>query len=93
MPEQYYEEKPKEFYDLKLGTLTMNGLCSKFLILLHYVPYIVDEKPKIQRFLSCLPHIYKERIKYDNPKTFEETMRKENFCYDQNKNIKDNVPN
>jgi len=47
MAEQYYEEKSKEFYDLKLGTWTMKELCSKFLSLLRYVPYIVDEKPKI----------------------------------------------
>jgi len=47
LSEQYYEEKAKEFYDLKLGTLTMKELCSKFLRFLHYVHYIVDEKPKI----------------------------------------------
>jgi hypothetical protein len=46
--EQYYEGKSKEFYELKLGNLTMKDLCSKLLSLLHYVPYIVDEKPKIQ---------------------------------------------
>jgi hypothetical protein len=54
----------------------MKDLCSKFLSLLCYVPYIVDEKPKIQRFLSCLPSSYKDRIEFDNPKTLEETMRK-----------------
>ena len=43
-------------------------------------------KKKNQCFLSFLPHIYKERIEYDNPKTLEETIRKENLCYDQNKN-------
>jgi len=60
MTKQYYEEKAKEFYDIKLGTLTMKELCNKFLSLLRYVPYIVDEKEKIYRkFLSCLPHIYK----------------------------------
>jgi hypothetical protein len=48
LSEQYYEGKAKEFYELKLGNLTMKYLCSKFLSLLHYVPYIVDEKPKIQ---------------------------------------------
>jgi len=73
--------------------MTMKELCSKFLSLLRYVSYIVDEKPKIQCFLSCLPLKYKEIIEYDNPKTLEEIMRKANFCYDQNKNRKDNVPN
>ena len=70
----------------------MKELYSKFLSLLHYVPYIIDEKPNIQRFLSCFPIMFKERIEYDNPKMLEETMRKENFCYDQNKNKNENAP-
>jgi hypothetical protein len=45
---QYYEGKSKEFYEPKLRNLTMKYLCSKFLSLFHYVPYTVDEKPKIQ---------------------------------------------
>ena len=61
----------------------MKELCRKFLILLRYVPYIIDEKPKIQRFISFFPLMFKEQIEYDNPKTLEEAMRKENFCYDQ----------
>ena len=60
--------------------------------LLHYVPYIIDKKPKIQCFLSFFPIIFKEQIEYDKPKTLEEVMRKENFCYDQNKNKRENVP-
>ena len=47
LSEQYYEEKEKEFYELKLGAMMMKELCSKFLSVLHYVPYIVDEKPII----------------------------------------------
>jgi len=78
MSEQYFEEKPKEFYDLKLGSMTMKELCSKFLSLLRYVPYLIDEKPKVQRFLSCLPLTFKDRIEYDNPKTLEEAMRRQN---------------
>ena len=66
--------------------MTMKELCSKFLSVLHYVLYIIDEKPKIQNFLSCFPIMFKERIEYDNPKKLEKVMRKENFCYDQNKN-------
>ena len=81
--EQYYEEKAKEFYELRLGTMTMKELCSKFLSLLRYVPYIIDEKPKIHRLLNCLLLMFKDRIEYDNPKTVEEVMRKENFCYEQ----------
>ena len=37
MYEQYYEERAKEFYELKLGSMTMKDLNSKFLSLLRYV--------------------------------------------------------
>ena len=74
LSEQYYEEQAKKIYDLKLGTMNMNVLDSKFLSLLRYVPYIIDEKPKVQRFLSCLPFHIKDIIEYDNPKTLEEAM-------------------
>ena len=93
MSEQYYKEKAKEFDDLKLGSMTMKELCSKFLSLLRYVPYLIDEKPKVQRFLNCLPFTFKDRIEYDNPKTLEEAMRKANFCYEQSKHRRDNTPN
>ena len=46
----------------------MKELSSKSLSLLRYVPYVIDENPKIQRFLSCLPFIFKDRIEYNNPK-------------------------
>ena len=82
LSEQYYEERAKEFYDLKLGSMTMKDLNSKFLSLLRYVPYLVDEKPKVQRFLNCLPYHIKDIIEYGNPKTLEEAMRKANFCFE-----------
>ena len=92
MSEQYYEEQAKEFYELKLGTMNMKELNGKFLSLLRYMPYIVYEKPKLQRFLSCLPFHIKDRIEYDNPKTLKEAMRKTNFFYDQNRK-RENMPN
>ena len=64
--------------------MNMKELNSKFLSLLRYVPYIVDEKPKVHWFLSCLPFHIKDRIEYDNPETLEEAMRKANFCYEKN---------
>ena len=60
LSEQYYEEQAEEFYELKLGTMNMKELNSKFLSLLCYVPYIVDEKPKVQWFLSSLPFQIKD---------------------------------
>ena len=68
--------------------MNMKELNSKFLSLLCYMPYIVDEKPKVQRFLSYLTFHIKDRIEYDNPKTLEEAMRKENFCYEHNRKKK-----
>jgi hypothetical protein len=40
--------KTKEFYELRLGYLTIEEFVNKFLELLRYVPYIKDEKEKIQ---------------------------------------------
>ena len=67
------------------NSMNMKKLNSKILSLLRYVPYIVDEKPKVQHFLSCLPFHIKDRIEYDNPKTLEEAMQKANFFYEQNR--------
>ena len=77
---------------MMLGTMNKKELHSKFLSLLRYVPYIVDEKPKVRWFLSCLPFHIKDIIEYDNPKTLEEAMRKANFCYEQNQK-RENLPN
>ena len=72
--------------------MKLKELSSKFLILLRYVPYIIDENPKIQRFLSCLPTSFKDRIEFDNPTTLEEAMRKVDFCYKQSKK-RESLPN
>ena len=73
--------------------MSMKELSSKFLSLLRYVPYIIDEKPKIQRFLSCLPLSFKDIIEFDSPKALEEAMRKDNFYYEQGKNKREGIPN
>ena len=72
--------------------MSMKEIISKCLSLLPCVPYLIDENPKIQRFLSCLPTSFKDRIEFDNPKTLEEAMRKANFCYKQSKNKKEYIP-
>ena len=85
LSEQYYEERDKESYDLKLGLVSMKELSRNFLSLLRYVPYIIDEKPKIQIFLSCVPTSFKYRIEFDNPKTLEEYLIKTDLCYEKSK--------
>ena len=71
----------------------MKELSSKFLSLLRYVPYIIDENPKILRFLNCFPISFKDIIEFDNPRTLEEEMRKANFYYEQSKNKREGIPN
>ena len=69
--------------------MTMEDLINKFLDLLRFVPYIKEEKVKVQRFLSCLPQVYKDRIEFDNPKSLDEVLRKARLCYEQYKQRSD----
>jgi hypothetical protein len=48
LSERYYNENTKEFYEVKLGQLTKDEYVNKFLEIIRYVPYIRDEKEKIQ---------------------------------------------
>jgi hypothetical protein len=73
----------QEFFELRLGSMTVEKYEKKFLGLLKYVRFIGDEKMKIQRFLSGLPAFYKENIKYDEPKTLIEAIRKDKYLYEQ----------
>ena len=45
----------KEFFDLKLGSMTIDEYERRFLELLKYVSFIKDEPINIQRYLSGLP--------------------------------------
>ena len=55
MSEMLFDRKVKEFHELHMESMTMDVFINRFLDLLHYVPYIKDEKVKIQQFLQCLP--------------------------------------
>ena len=83
MNERYYDDKAKEFHELRPGQLTIDEFVTKFTNLLRYVPYRREEKEKVQRFLNCLPTVYKEKIEFDNPKTIDEAVRKARLCYQQ----------
>jgi hypothetical protein len=48
MLEKYFDRKTKEFYELKLGQITIDEYINKFLVLIRYMPYIKDEKVKMQ---------------------------------------------
>jgi hypothetical protein len=47
LSEKYFDQKAKEFYELKLGKLTIEEYVNKFLDLLRYVPYIKVEKVEV----------------------------------------------
>jgi hypothetical protein len=59
----------QDFFELGLGSMTMEEYENKFLGFLKYVGFIKDEKVKIHRFLSGLPSFYKDKIQYDEPRT------------------------
>jgi hypothetical protein len=83
LTKRYYDRKMKEFFELKLGIMTIDEYERSFLELLKYVPFIKDEAVKIQRYLSGLPPSMSDKIQYDDPKTMEETIRKEKCLYEQ----------
>jgi hypothetical protein len=74
LSEKYMDGKTKEFYELRRGQLTIDEYVNKFLELLRYVPYIKDEKVKVQRFINGLPQTYQNRIEFDKPKTLEDLL-------------------
>ena len=59
---RYYDNKRKEFNELKLVHNSMEEHVHKFLGLLSYVDYIKDERIKIQSFLGSLPQIFRYMI-------------------------------
>eukprot|EP00253_Pinus_taeda_P021744 PITA_21744 len=85
LTERFYDEKAREFHDLRLGQQTMDEFITRFTSLLRYVPYIREEKAKVQRFVSSLSPYMRERIEFDNPKSMDEVIRKARICYQQSK--------
>jgi hypothetical protein len=71
----------------------MKDFCNKFIILLHYASYIVEEKTNIQCFLSFLLASYKDRIEFGNIKTLKEAMCKDKLYFEQYKTINENTKN
>jgi hypothetical protein len=83
LSENFYDKKMQDFFELRLGSMTMLEYEKKFLGLLKYVKFICDDKVKIQIFLSVLPAFYKENIKYDELKTLTEAIKKAKYLYEQ----------
>ena len=72
-----------QHFELKFGSMTIDEYERKFLEMLKYVSFIKNETFKIQRYLSGYPPFISEKIQYDDPKTLEETIRRDKFLYDQ----------
>jgi hypothetical protein len=83
LTKRYYDRKMKEFFELKLGNMTIDEYERSFLELLKYVSFIKDEAVKIQRYLSGLPPSIGDKIQYNDPKTMEETIRRAKCLYEQ----------
>ena len=75
LTKEYYDMKMKEFFELKLGSMTIDEYERRFLELLKYIAFIKDEQVKIHRYLSGMPSFISDNIQYDDPKTLEETIR------------------
>jgi hypothetical protein len=57
LTKRYYDRKMKEFFELNLGSMTIDEYEQSFLELLKYVPFIKDEAVKIQRYLRWDCHL------------------------------------
>ena len=82
---RYYDNKKKEFNELKLGQKFMEEHVHKFLELLKYVDYIKDERVNIQSFLSSLPSNYRQWNEFVNPPTLDKAIRMEMHFYEKGK--------
>jgi hypothetical protein len=83
LTKRYYDRKMKELFELKLGSMYIDEYERRFLEMLKYVLFIRDETIKIQRYMSGLPSPISENIQYEDPKTLKETIRREKFLYEQ----------
>jgi len=82
LSERYCDTKAKEFYELKMGSITAEEYTTKFLELLRYVLYLKDEKAKVQRFVSGFPLEFRDQIEYDVPWLLEEVIGKLKHFYE-----------
>jgi hypothetical protein len=82
LSKKYFNEKTNEFYEIKLRQLTVEEYVNKSLELLRYIPYIKEEKEKVQRFINGLPKDYQNMIEFDELRTLEDTIRKARYCYE-----------
>eukprot|EP00253_Pinus_taeda_P036167 PITA_36167 len=83
--ERYYDDIAKDFYELRMGSMTNEEYTSRFFHFLRYVPYLREEKAKVQRFISGFLVAYIYRIEFDDPRSLEEAIQYLKHCYEQSK--------
>jgi len=93
LSERYFDDKKKEFCELKMGSMTDEEYTSKFFELLRFVPYLKEEKAKIQRFISGFMIAFKDMIEFDEPRSLEEAIRNLKHYYEQSKRRSKTKPN
>ena len=57
-----------------MGSMIYEEYTNRLFELLRYVPYLKEEKAKIQRFISGFLVSFKDMIKFDECKSLEETI-------------------
>ena len=57
-----------------MGSMIDEEYTRRFLELMRYVPYLKEEKAKIQRFISGLSIAFKDEIEFDEPRSLEEAI-------------------
>jgi len=73
--ERYFDDREKELYELNMGSMIDEEYTTRFLKLLRYVPYLKEEKAKVQIFISGLSIAFKDEIEFDDPRSLEEAIR------------------
>jgi hypothetical protein len=62
LTKRYYDKKMKDFFEFKLGSMTIDENERRILELLKYVSFIKDETINIQRYLSGFPSFISDKI-------------------------------
>ena len=59
--------------------------------MLYYIPYIKEEKVKIQQFLGCLIPSFWDMIEFDMPKMLDTTLHKYRLYYEHGQLRQENL--
>ena len=82
MSERFFDRKVKEFHELCMGSMTMDAFINRFLDLLHYAPYIKEQRVMIQQFLGCLPCNFQDKIEFKMAKYLDNKLHKARLCFE-----------